>query len=407
MSKIIYLTPPAHGHVNPTLPIMRELARRGEEVICYNTAEFRPQIEQTGATFRAYPAMEMTATEISRLLQHGNLATMTGLILRTTEQLLPFMLRELAQEQPDLVIFDAIALWGQMAATQLRLRAAASIGLFVMDERQLTARDLLLVVGQALPQLPGFLSARRRLLRRYGTAYPAAKPLFPMRDRLNIVFTARELQPDTPIVDETFRFVGPSIDPRNRGEVFPLEKLGPAPVVYISLGTIHSTHTAFFRTCFEAFADHPAQFVLSAGQQTNIEELGPIPANFIVRPSVPQLEILQHTDVFITHAGMNSVHEGLYYGVPLVLIPHQFEQLLNARCVAARGAGHIIDGQVRHKPVAAGALRRALDLVLSEPGYREAAQELQRSLRATGGYQQAADEIQAYVAGGVYASTAR
>src|SRR5262245_49902758 len=207
MSKVIYLTPPAHGHVNPTLPVMRELVQRGEQVICYNTAEFRPQIEQTRATFRAYPAMDMTATEISRLLEHGNLANMTGLILRTTEQLLPFVLHELAREQPDLVIFDAVALWGKMAATQLGLRAAASIGLFVMDERQLTARDLLLVLGQALPQLPGYLAARRRLIRRYGAAYPSAKPLFPMRDRLNIVYTARELQPDTPIVDETFRFV--------------------------------------------------------------------------------------------------------------------------------------------------------------------------------------------------------
>jgi MGT family glycosyltransferase len=397
MSKIIYLTPPAHGHINPTLPVMRELVQRGDQVICYNTAEFRPQIEQTGATFRAYPAMDMTAAEISRLLEDGNLANMTGLILRTTEQLLPFMLEELAREQPDLVIFDAIALWGKMAATQLRLRAAASIGLFVMDERQMKPGDLLRMLGLVLPQLPGILAGRRRLSQRYGTVYPSINPLFPMRDRLNIVYTARDLQPDTPIVDETFRFVGPSLDLRNHSRDFPFEALGQQPVVYISLGTIHSTHTAFYRTCFEAFADHPAQFVVSVGKQTNIQELGPIPENFVVRASVPQLEILQRTDIFITHAGMNSVHEGLYYGVPLVLIPHQFEQLLNARCVAARGAGYIIDDQVRRKPITAGALRQALAAVSSEPRYREAAQEMQRSLRATGGYRQAADEIQAYV----------
>jgi MGT family glycosyltransferase len=407
MSKIIYLTPPAHGHINPILPVMRELVQRGDQLICYNTAEFRPQIEQTGATFRAYPAMDMTAAEISRLLEHGNLANMTGLILRTTEQLLPFMLSELAREQPDLVIFDAIALWGKMAATQLRLRAAASIGLFVMDERQMKPGDLLRMLGQVLPQLPGIVAGRRRLSRRYGTAYPSTNPLFPMRDRLNIVYTARDLQSDTPIVDQTFRFVGPSIDPRKHNQDFPFEALGQGPLVYISLGTIHSTHTAFYRSCFEAFADHPAQFILSVGKQTNIQELGPIPANFIVRPSVPQLEILERTDIFITHAGMNSVHEGLYYGVPLVLVPHQFEQLLNARCVAARGAGYIIDDQIRRKPITAGALRQALAAVSSEPHYREAAQELQRSLRATGGYRQAADEIQAYIAEGVYASTVR
>lgn len=400
MNTIIFITPPAHGHVNPTLPVMQELVQRGEQVICYNTAEFRPQIEQTGAEFRAYPDTEMSAAEISRLLQHGNLATITGLILRATEQLLPFMLVELAPEQPDLVVFDTIALWGKIAATQLELRAAASIGVFVMDERHMKARDLIRMLGYVLPQLPGILSARGRLIKRYGKAYPATSPLFPMRDRLNLVYTARELQPDTPIIDDTFRFVGPSINPQQRSEEFPFEALGEQPVVYISLGTVHSDHIAFYRTCFEAFARYPAQFILSAGKQTKIEELGPIPANFIVRPSVPQLAVLQRSDIFITHAGMNSVHEGLYYGVPLVLIPHQFEQLLNARCVAARGAGHSIDHYIRHKPITADTLRQALALVLSEPRYRAAAQELQRSLRATGGYQQAADELQAYIGNG-------
>ena len=45
MSKIIFLNIPAHGHVNPTLPVVQELVRRGEQVRYYNTEEFRPQIE--------------------------------------------------------------------------------------------------------------------------------------------------------------------------------------------------------------------------------------------------------------------------------------------------------------------------------------------------------------------------
>lgn len=397
MRKIIFVTPPAHGHVNPTLPIMQELIQRGEQVICYNSPEFRPQIERTGAIFRAYPPIEMTTSAIAQLLTQGNLVQMTSLIFRTTEQLLPFILQELAREQPDLVIFDAIALWGRMAATELQLRAAASIGLFINDERQMGLRDLLFILGLALPALPGLFSARQRLTRQYGTSFPKTKALFPMRAGLNLVYTARELQPDTPMIDQTFRFVGPSINPPPDNQQLPFALPEALPVVYISLGTIHTTHTAFFRTCFAAFGDYPAQFILSAGAQTDLQELGPIPANFMVRHSVPQLAVLQHCDAFITHAGMNSVHEGLYYGVPLVLIPHQFEQLLNARCVVARGAGLLIDNQVKHQPISTPVLRQALDQLLSEPHYRVAAQNIQQSLRATGGYQQAADEIQAYI----------
>ncbi|WP_410960688.1 glycosyltransferase, partial [Salmonella sp. SAL4357] len=75
-----------------------------------------------------------------------------------------------------------------------------------------------------------------------------------------------------------------------------------------------------------------------------------------------------------------------YYGVPLILIPHQFEQLLNARCVVARGAGIVIEDRMRRKPIAPGKLREALDAMRSEPRYRAAAQELRQSLRGAGGY---------------------
>jgi MGT family glycosyltransferase len=156
--------------------------------------------------------------------------------------------------------------------------------------------------------------------------------------------------------------------------------------------------TDFYRQCFDAFGDYPAQFILSVGKQTDIEMLGLIPSNFIVRPYVPQLKVLQHADVFITHGGMNSIHEGLYFGVPLILIPHQLEQLFGALSVAARGAGFVIDDQVTRGRVTTAKLRPALEAILSEPHYREAAREIQKSFLATGGYRQAADEIQAYLA---------
>lgn len=398
MSKIIYLPPPAHGHLNPALPVVQELTQRGEQIVCYNTEEFRPQIERAGATFRAYPASDLTAAEISRVLQGGNLANATGLILRSTEQLLPFVLDELVRERPDLVIFDSIALWGKMASTQLGLAAAASIGHLVMDEKLMTPIDLLRMLWQHLPKVPGILTARRRLMRRYGKAYPATSPLFPMRGGLNIVFTTRDLQPESSIIDETFHFVGPSINPQSRGEEHQFATLEQKPMVYISLGTVHSAQPEFYRTCFEAFADFPAHFILSAGQRTDLDSLGPVPANFAVRPFVPQLEVLQRAELFITHGGINSVHEGLYYGVPLILIPQQFEQLLNARCVAARGAGLIIENHQQYKPIAAAQLRRALEVILAEPGYRESARKLQLAMRAAGGYQAAANLIQTYLA---------
>jgi hypothetical protein len=39
----------AHGHTNPTLPIMKELVTRGHEVIYYSNAALRDKVAPTGA----------------------------------------------------------------------------------------------------------------------------------------------------------------------------------------------------------------------------------------------------------------------------------------------------------------------------------------------------------------------
>ena len=53
MSPIVFVEMPAYGHVNPTLPLVRELAWRGEHVVYYAAEEFQAQVERAGATFRA------------------------------------------------------------------------------------------------------------------------------------------------------------------------------------------------------------------------------------------------------------------------------------------------------------------------------------------------------------------
>jgi MGT family glycosyltransferase len=172
MGKLVFLNIPAHGHVNPTLPVVQELVRRGEQVRYYNTEEFRPQIEAAGATFRPYPASPLTSGAIAAALSAGALPRVTALLLAATEALLPPLLDELRGERPDLIVFDSTALWGRMAATLLGAPAAGSISTFVFDLKTggATWRDVLLLLRQALPVVPGLLRARRRLVGRYGEA---------------------------------------------------------------------------------------------------------------------------------------------------------------------------------------------------------------------------------------------
>lgn len=91
-----------------------------------------------------------------------------------------------------------------------------------------------------------------------------------------------------------------------------------------------------------------------------------LPENFIVRNAGDQISVLQKADVFITHCGMNSRKESLYFGVPMVLFPQHSEQRMVAE-------------------------------VLTNPAYQEEAQKLSESFREAGGALEATNVIQSKI----------
>lgn len=141
---------------------------------------------------------------------------------------------------------------------------------------------------------------------------------------------------------------------------------------------------------FVAFRGFEGTIVLSAGEATGLAALGDIPDNFIVRRRVNQIEALKYASVFVTHGGMNSAHEALSSGVPLVLVPLQEEQRTVARRCQKIGCGihiHALD---------AGAVFDAVGRVLREPSFAARSKEISLLLRNSIGVKGAADAILGY-----------
>jgi MGT family glycosyltransferase len=132
---------------------------------------------------------------------------------------------------------------------------------------------------------------------------------------------------------------------------------------------------------------------MAVGRKFALDELGALPKNFIVRGSVPQLELLPHVNAFISHGGMNSVSESAWFGVPLVLFPQVGDQMMIARRVAQLGAGVLLEGD----RIDARTIRSATETILGEEKYRKASQTIGESLREAGGYARAVDEIEEFV----------
>ena len=95
------------------------------------------------------------------------------------------------------------------------------------------------------------------------------------------------------------------------------------------------------------------------------------------------MAVLSIADAFITHCGMNSASEGLYFQVPLVLFPQTPEQGAVAKRVEELGAG------VRLKSISEEDIMQAVKQVLFDPAYKASAIKISESFHACGGPREA------------------
>ncbi len=395
MGKAVFFNlPGASGHINPTVGLVSELIRQGEQVIYYAGPDSADRLHALGAIPRTYaPHFDY---QHSALFATDMIALALKL-LELAEKAVAGLKEDLLREQPDYIIYDSCCMWGKYLAQYLKIPAICSITTFVSTP-WLTLSDhvIALFLAKILAgNIPSVISVRRRIINMlaslnlpYGGLFHHIFDLAQNEGDLNLVFLPRSYQPFNNRIKQTFRFVGASVpEGRDRNDL-DLQKNG-RPLIYISLGTVHNMRDTFYRQCLQAFAGSPYLVVMSVGQQTDIAQLGPLPENFIVRNRVAQLEVLKQADLFISHGGMNSINESLYFGVPLLMVPQQDEQLFNARRVARFGAGSYLDA----KAITPDELRKQAQRLLADPSFRHHAQELSRDSRAGGGYQAAADHI--------------
>lgn len=420
MARVIILPTPAYGHVHPTLPLAQELLARGEEVSYCLPDLFMPTIAASGAIFlpfrfsgRGFGWSPVSCEELFFW------APLHQAVL--SREVLPQVLKIARFEQPDYLIYDASCLWGRLAARILRLPAIRFHSSFVLNAQVGPVFQALLdqadrvsmpVTAEGAP--PGgeasitFRGAVGRLCANYNLPPISLQSFFDHAEPLNLAPIPPAFQPGVESFDPRFHFLGPSIAPRHSPEAFPFAQLDSRPTLYISMGSVCTHEIDFFKTCIAAFGrpaatptepemppdapqgagEPPWQVILATGT-ADVASLGPVPDNFVARSSVPQLEALQRTTVFLTHGGMNSVMEALWYGVPLVVVPQMVEQAITARRVEALGLGLVLD-----KPaVTAGSLREVVRRVAGNDEMRARVRRMQEAVRQMGGARAAADAV--------------
>jgi MGT family glycosyltransferase len=393
VGRFLFVVPPLTGHVNPTVPLGRELAGRGHTVAWTGHTDVVAGLLPPSATF--LPVAEAVPPEVSEAVAFhtsngtrgpaGFMASWQEFVLPVARQMVPGVHAAIDGFGPDVLVVDQQALAGAAVADLRGLPWATS----ATTSAELV--DPLAVV----PKMGDWLRDRlRELLVEAGLGADRAASFDPrFSPHLVLALTTAELVGPVESFPDHYALVGPLIGDRPDDTPFPWDWLddGDAratPLVLVSLGTLNwRGGERFFAAAADALRAMGARAVFVAPPDLVPDP----PPNVLVAPRVPQLALLPHADAVVCHGGHNTVCEALAQGLPLVIAPIRDDQPVIADQVAWAGAGV----RVKFGRITAGVLRLAIESVLTEPGYRAAAERVRASFATAGGAPMAADRLEA------------
>ena len=380
------------GHINPTLAFTQELVRTGNEVFYYVTPEFKTTVEATGAYFRSYESI------LGVFLKSANsqgaatvISQMPALWLEECQKRLPDLLTSIKLDAPEIIVYDFMCIVGRLIAEILRVPGVKCFISYASNEHCNIYRNLFAHMGNPdNTTIAVFETGIDQVCRQFDCESFSFESWLSHTEQLNIVTLPRSFQIMEETFNSQFEFVGPCIEKQSIPLDFPLEKQSHEPLIYISLGTLFNQWPEFFQMCVAAFGKKQWKVVMSCGHHSQVEALGSLPSNFIVQPYVPQIAVLEQADVFLSHGGMNSTMESLFFGVPLVIVPQAIDQQITAPRIQELGLGiHLPKEQVN-----IDSLVEAVELVLNDTQMKKQVSMMQSLIKASGGYKRAAELIQ-------------
>ena len=412
--RIGFVSLPLMGHLNPMTALARKLQSRGDEVRFIGVPDVEPVVRAADLAFEPYCEKEYPAGSIARI--YAPIAKLHGLdVLRYQAEeislkFLPTALKHLPQKLVETGV-DALVL--DTAHTFLQL-VPMSLGIPFVQIWNILHFDFSGVTPPAIFAWPHEMSAEARARNIEGVkmianlrapiravAQDYAKEIGLQIDWSDPSATNSKLAVITQTPREFdflgtpwpahFHYTGPFHDDGREQVAFPWEKLTGEPLIYASLGSLVNGHPEIFRSILGAVEKlNGIQAVLSVGKSVNLADLGPIPANTLVVDIAPQIALLKHAVLCITHAGLNTTLESLAQGVPMVAIPIGYDQ----PGVAARIAHHGVGEFMEVEQLTVDGLSQLTAKVLRDPGYRSRAQHFRRVIAEARGLDLAADVIE-------------
>lgn len=381
---------PAHGHVHPSLEVIRELVRRGHRVTYANDAAFADVIRETGAELVPYPST-LPREGVADEAWPEDTISQLDVFLRDAQALLPRLRAVYEKDRPDLFLYDIAGYVARILAENWERPSIQLSPTFVAWEGYTEEMAPMVEALKADPRGADYYQRFSRWLAENRVSETDSN-LFVGRPRRSLVLIPRAMQAHADRVDPArFTFVGPCFGDRSHQGKW-TRPPGAQQVVLVSLGSAFTRQPEFYRACLAAFGDLPGwHVVLQIGRHVDPSALGAIPRNVEVHPWVPQLSVLEQANAFVTHAGMGGTQEGLFCGLPMIAVPQASDQFANADRLVELGVGIRLDTA----QATAEALRGALLQLTGDARVAARLAAIRKESREEGGAVRAADLIEA------------
>jgi MGT family glycosyltransferase len=415
VSRFLFVVPPLVGHVNPTLGVAAQLVDQGHEVAWAGHPEFTARLagpearvlpcavphgggggagrgggDGGGGGGGRLPEGSGGGGAVERPAELRGPAALKFLwdtfLIPLAEAMIPGVYAAVDEFKPDVLVVDQQAVAGAVVALRRGIPWATSAT---------TAAELADPLG-GMPKVAAWV--REMLLHlelKYGDAAAADAERYQrtygdlrFSPQLVLAYSSAELSGEHKELADTLRYVGPSIAPRPPESAFPWDRIPEGvPIVLVTIGTANAdAGGAFLNACTQALAARPDLYGVVLDPAASVTAVA---CNVLTVAHAPQLELMRRVSAVVCHAGQNTVCEALYHSVPLVLAPIRDDQPIVAQQAADAGAAlRIRFGRARAEQIGA-----ALDQVLTEPGFKRAAERVAESFRTAGGAGAAAGHL--------------
>lgn len=384
MKKFLFVVPPLTGHVNPTLSLGKALLDKGHEVAWLSVdKQLRRELPPGGKYLEIYED-ESSAHQVEQeaylnQISSRNVTGIESIKFLYDEVLTPlnrYMYKSIDgwvnRFEPDVIINDQQLFAAAIVAFKKGVKYATSVTAPAAVKMQ---QDL---PGVSQWEDKQVMAVQKELGLQVEHSVACSKELV-------LVYTSSVFFGETTL-NPNYRFVGLSTASRVSNHYFDWEAFdtkAKGKKILVSIGTTfdHQFKRSFFEKVIAAFGDRDFTVIVVSDPA-----LFPAwPTNFIVYPRIPQLALLPFLDAVVCHGGHNTVCETLMHGIPLIVVPIAYDQSYVAGRVVATGSGLRLNYK-RFKP---DHLMQALDQVLTESHFKEAARQLQKSFAKAGGVEKA------------------